>query len=265
MDGRRLRAIELQGVTNVRDLGGISVAGGRIVSSGLIYRGAALSEATPEDLAFLFGDLGIRLVVDLRCGWERDAKPDVQAPGVKNLHIPFYDADIVGIEYTEPSAGTKVIGRDVACDPIHFYRSLSNPLTVGQMAQALDAVFAHVGRGESVYVHCSGGKDRAGILALLILTVLGADRQIILEDYLLTNVSRDKNYDVTFRRFLRLADGDETRARELVESHRARPQNLEAFYQAIQQEYGGMGSFVRKQLGFDDARIERIRSLCTHI
>ena len=258
-----MRVVELEGVSNVRDLGGIPVQGGRVVSPGLIFRGSALANITPADQETLFGKLGIACVIDLRCGWECQAKPDVLAPGVEYLHIPFYDLDKVGIEYTEPAAGTKIIGRDVACEPDRFYRSLSNELTVGQMREALECTFARALQGKPVYLHCSGGKDRAGIMAFLALTSLGARHADIMEDYLLTNVARDKNYEKTYQRFLRLADGNEQRARELTESHRALPDNIEAFRDAVSERYGSMGEFMRNQLGVTDELRARIRKACT--
>ena len=258
-----MRTVELEGIDNVRDLGGVPVSGGREVVSGVVFRGSALTGVSDADCDVLFRDLGIRCVIDVRCGWERDAKPDVEVVGVDNLHIPFYDLEKVGIEYTEPAGGTKVVGRDVACEPVRFYHSLANPLTVGQMRVAVDEVFARALRGEPVYMHCSGGKDRAGIMALLVLTVLGASREDILDDYLFTNVARDKNYDKMFARFLRLADGDEQRAHELVVGHRALPENLDSFYSAIEESYGSMESFVRVQLGVSDTRRDELRDVLT--
>ena len=257
------RRISLQGVTNVRDLGGLTAGNGRKIAPGLMYRGGALSNATLEDAKILFEKLGIGTVVDVRCGWEREAKPDIEWPNINNIHIPFYDLDIVGIEYTQPAPGTVPYGRDVACEPDHYYRSLSNKLTVGQMRKAVAAVFDRVLKGEAVYEHCSGGKDRAGILALLILSVLGVEREAILQDYLITNDSRDRHYDEMFNRFLKFAQGDESRARELTLAHRARPENLNAFYEAIEQAYGDMNSFIREQLGISDEQRQEICAYCT--
>lgn len=258
-----MRVVHFQGIENVRDLGGIAVEGGRTVKPGLMFRGGALVNATADDCDLLFNQLGISCVVDVRTGWEREAKPDVTVEGVENLHIPFYDFEKVGVEYTKPAEGTIAIGRDVACEPDDYYRSLANPLTVGQMRKGVNEIFTRAMRGQSVYQHCSGGKDRAGIMALLLLTVLGASREDILDDYLFTNESRDKRYAKMFERFLRLADGNEERAHELVVAHRARPENLDAFYEAIDERYGSMPDFVREQLGIDDAQRERIREACT--
>jgi len=260
-----LRVLELERVPNARDLGGIAAGDGRIVKSGLLFRGCALADATEHDKDVLFSDLGIACVVDLRCGWELEAKPDRIPDGVEYLHIPFYDLEKVGIEYTESSEGTKTVGRDVACEPSRFYQSLSNRLTTAQMEQALDEVFAHSTAGHPVYIHCSGGKDRAGIMSLLVLEVLGASREDILDDYLYTNVSRDARYDEMFARFLRLSDGDEQRAHELVVGHRAIPENIAAFYDAIDVEYGGWSAFMNDVLAMTPDRIACLRECLTEL
>ena len=262
-EGRSLRTIELENVENVRDLGGIPVGEGRLVRAGLFYRGSALSAPSQGDIDELFGKRGVTCVVDLRCGWELEAKPSLVPEGVDYLHIPYYDLEKVGIEYTERAEGTTAVGSDIACEPTHFYRSLSNRLTTAQMRKALDEIFSRAQDGRAVYFHCSGGKDRAGIMALLVLSVLGAERDDILDDYLLTNVSRDKRYDEMFARFLRLSDGDEKRAHELVVSHRAEPENIEVFYEAIEGEYGSWNAFMDETLGMTDERVRAIREACT--
>ncbi len=252
-----------EGVDNVRDLGGIPVYGGRAVASGLIFRGAALSGATSADRHRLFEELRISCVIDLRCGWEVEAKPDPAYDGVDQLHIPFYDLEKVGVEYDKGARAGQRVGRDVACDPDDFYRSLANPRTVAQMRECLAHVIARTTNGLAVYQHCSGGKDRTGIMAMLVLTVLGASFQHILDDYLLTNISRDAQLEAVYVKFLRMAEGDEARARRLVHEHRARRQNLEAFWEAVCERYGNVDAFVHEQLGIGDALREEFRAACT--
>ncbi len=279
--------IHLEALRNVRDLGGTPVGGAcgldgtrgpngtpssgatsahdgaRRVKSGLILRGAALAGASAADLDALFGEHGVKCVIDLRCGWERAAKPDPYVDGVENLHIPFYDKDIVGLEYTKKVPGTIRIGHDFACDQVDFYRSTANPATVAQMARALDALFTRAMSGIPVYLHCTGGKDRAGILAALALEVLEAQPDAVLCDYLATNASRDAHIQGTYERFLRLCEGDEMRARELCDAHRASPQNIGAFLDEVDERYGGMESFITHQLGIDATRRTRLQEALT--
>lgn len=257
------RMIALEGVDNVRDLGGIPVYGGRVVAPGLIFRGGALCGATSADRRMLFEELRISCVIDLRCGWEVEAKPNAVHPEVDQLHIPFYDLEKVGIEYDKGAHPGQKVGRDVACEPDDFYRSLANPKTVGQMRECLAQVIARTTNGLAIYQHCSGGKDRTGIMTLLVLTVLGASFHDILEDYLLTNVSRDAKLDAVHAKFLRISGGDEAEARRLVQEHRARRENLEAFLEAVCERYGDVERFVHHELGVGDALREEFRAACT--
>ncbi len=257
------RMIALEGVDNVRDLGGIPVYGGRAVAPGLIFRGGALCGATREDKRILFEELRVSCIIDLRCGWEVEAKPNPAHPDVDQLHIPFYDLDKVGVEYSKGARPGQKVGRDVACEPDDFYRSLANPKTVAQMRACLAQVIARTTNGLAVYQHCSGGKDRTGVMTLLVLTVLGASFQDILDDYLLTNISRDAKLEAVYVKFLRIAGGDEAEARRLVHEHRARRENLEAFLEAVCERYGNVERFVHEQLGVGDALREGFRAACT--
>lgn len=258
-----MRSVPLSSVKNVRDLGGLAVKGGRVIKRGLLFRGGALHDLSPQDEATLFDDLRITCVIDLRCGWEVEARPDRIPDGIRFLHIPFYDEELVGIGYTKCAPGTLPDGPEIACDPQDFYRSLANPLTVGQMRRCLREVFACACRGQAVYQHCSGGKDRTGILTALVLGVLGAAPDDILDDYLLTNVERDQDFESNFQRFLRLAQGDEELARQLTLDHRAKEENLQVFDAAVKARYGSWKKFMTEQLGIDGESRERIRELCT--
>ncbi len=257
------RVVTLEGVGNVRDLGGIPVYGDRMVKPGMIFRGAALAGATLKDRHTLFEELGISCVIDLRCGWEVEAKPNPVHPGADSLHIPFYDKEKVGIEYEVGAINGQKVGRDVACDPDDFYRSLANPRTTAQMRECLAQIIARTSNGLPVYQHCSGGKDRTGVMTLLVLTVLGAGFADILEDYLYTNVFRDTQFPETYAKFLHIAQGDEEQALKLVNDHRARRENLEVFLEAVSESYGNIDAFVHGQLGVGDALREEFRAACT--
>ena len=93
--------------------------------------------------------------------------------------------------------------------------------------------------------------------------MLGVSREDILDDYLYTNVSRDARYDDMFARFLRLSDGDEQRAHELVVGHRAIPENIGAFYDAIDAEYGSWDAFMGDALNMTKDRIDVLRDCLT--
>lgn len=258
-----MQVIDLESIDNVRDLGGMELAEGRCLRERSLLRGSALSGLSAYDQHILFDQIGVEQVIDLRCGWEREAKPNVDVRGVDQAHIPFYDRDVVGIEYSEPGQGAKVIGRDAACDPRRFYPSLANARTVRQMREALHLVFACLCAGRTVYVHCSGGKDRSGVLCALVLTALGATDEAIMEDYLFTNRSRDEKHAQLLAHFMRFSDGDATQAEQMVQQHRAHAAYLELFWHAVGTAYGSKRAFIQEELGVDGNLRATVLAACS--
>lgn len=166
---RRIR-IELDGPINFRDLGGPPALGGT-VRHGVAYRADGLHTMTVADLETVFGRLGVTRVIDLRSADERtDPGLGLLADAViENHHVPILD------ETSSVWAGGTVRLADL-------YRSM--------LERSADR-FAHavhlIARSEGpVVFHCAAGKDRTGLVAALVLGLLGVDDRDICEDYAAT-------------------------------------------------------------------------------
>lgn len=162
------RAVVLEGTHNTRDFGGLAVSGGT-VRAGMLYRSGALCFITPPDEARLRA-LGVQTVVDLRTPRERE-RDGLDRAGF---------ADTVPHNYWWPMTNSRGMGQEA-----YHYLIRENP-------EVLRQVFALLARRESypVLFHCSAGKDRAGIISALVLELLGASREVILDDYLQSQRNR---------------------------------------------------------------------------
>ena len=239
------RAIALEGVSNLRDLGGWPVAGGR-VRFGRIFRAAALGAMTAADAARL-ARLGLVSVCDLRGRAEAAATPNpiARLPGARWHHLPIEPT--VGASLRDILATRQATGADArvlmqaayvayARDWSHRYRTLFDLL--------LDPA------GTPLLFHCSAGKDRTGFGAALILTALGASRDVVLADYLATR---------------RLWRGDAAMAAELPGDAAASllgvaPELLDAAFTAIASECGDFSAYAEARLGLDPARRAMLRA-----
>jgi Protein tyrosine/serine phosphatase len=97
--------------------------------------------------------------------------------------------------------------------------------------------------------HCSAGKDRAGFGAALFLASLGVDRKIIIDDYLLTNkYLKDKYSDIVAQMPV------------LKPLFEVRKEYILAAFEVIDNEYGGIDSYLTNQLGVN---LKRMRELYT--
>ncbi|MGR6328251.1 tyrosine-protein phosphatase [Sphingomonas sp. XXL09] len=244
------RLVALQGGQNFRDLGGYRTADGRIVKWGLLYRSGAMNALTPADFATL-AQHGLRTVCDLRDTRERTKAPVNWPTG----HAPAVfadDYDMSGAmrELADPALdGAKaraLMQRTYADLPFRF---------AGQYRR----MFAELAAGHApLAVNCSAGKDRTGVAAALLLTVLGVPRATVMQDYLLSNryfdPARAAAQDPNTAAFTQRLPADAVKALMDVE-----PAYLDAAFAAIAARPGGLAAYQRDQLGLDPATVRRLR------
>ena len=184
MTGGRVKMITVDGIFNVRDIGGWKTSDGRRIKYGLIYRGSELDGIHGVNISSRgieqMKDLGIRTEVDLRNSKE-----------VKTAKYPL--KNFASYDRFE-------------IDP---YMGVTRQKDLYQ--RAFRAVINGVLSDKPVYVHCWGGADRTGTVIALLEGSLGVSKKDVIRDYELTSLCAsvgDRHY----------GKGDEgTRFKELVE------------------------------------------------
>ena len=167
------RLIGLEAVHNFRDLGGYPTIDGRTTKWRTLFRADGLYRLTPQDAQTVI-DLGVQTVIDLRTSNEvktRGTFPVKQFP-VNFYHLPIIDA-------TWNNGDTPVI-EDVVEFLVWAYREMldhasekfADAIKLIATQDVLPAVF-----------HCAAGKDRTGMLAAFVLSILGVPDEIISADY----------------------------------------------------------------------------------
>jgi protein-tyrosine phosphatase len=242
----RDRLVPFEGAHNFRDLGGYPSRFGGTTRWGVLYRAAGLSEMTPSDLVE-FESLAIRTVYDLRRDDEREMAPDP----VPTVHVCLMSHVLANVPM--PDRGELV---DHA-DGTQFMRQLYSGLLahagpgIGQLmreladGQALPAVF-----------HCTAGKDRTGIVATLILLAVGVDREIVLDDFELTNryVTRE-THAAMYERMIDHGMSPEAAAGMFA----AARVSMAAAIDELDEVYGGVDRYLSTHAGFDAGHLARLR------
>lgn len=164
-------------LANLRDLGGTQVTEGRI-RSGALWRSDDPTIGPPAQMQEL-AHQGVSLVVDLRSTSELSASPHRAAAGlgVRHHHLPLAEAAVHPLAMIK-AAPTVTSAADVG----RWYAGLVRS-HVHEVVNGLQLIGATEG---GVLLHCAAGKDRTGILAAVVLTLLGAQRSLIVEDYAAT-------------------------------------------------------------------------------
>jgi protein-tyrosine phosphatase len=201
------RQIPLDGLYNLRDIGGYAVASGGYVRWGSVFRSDHLADLTDDDLAVLQA-LGVRTIIDLRGPHELAAQPSpVPADGpITVVNLPIGDGSVDGVPLRELMERGRLDQFTVE-DMALLYETMLEEHADVFVAIVMAAAKADLGdnRGEaptaevggSVYdgallYHCTAGKDRTGLATALLLSVLGVDDATVLDDFELTNRYRSK-------------------------------------------------------------------------
>jgi protein-tyrosine phosphatase len=166
------------GCVNARDLGGL----GPPVKPGAVVRMEAPTYLSEAGWAAAWA-YGVRSVVDLRhsneCVQDRAPRP----VGITTVQVPLDPVDTPFYEHWKQI--------DNLASPLYFPAMLAeHPEPVVTAVRAI----ANAAPGCVVF-HCAGGKDRTGLLALVLLTLTGAKPEAIIADYLLTYDRMKQRYD----------------------------------------------------------------------
>ncbi len=165
-----MNEIELDGVFNFRDLGGLPVAGG-VTRPGMVFRSDGLHRV-PQAERGSVAERGIGVVVDLRSPEEVEDEGRFDHDGIEVRHVPVLQAP------------REMIGGDShAADPLrsHFVAMAIN--AGPQFGAALRELAAAVQAERPVVFHCTAGKDRTGVVAALLLVGLGASTDVVADDF----------------------------------------------------------------------------------
>ena len=167
----------IPGAVNLRDMGGIPVEGGR-VRPGLVFRSGMMHNITSDGLAALADNHRIRTVVDLRNDMEleQDGVSDFAAAGITHRNIPVVTGAATAVTRTERIR--ELASGQLRWADMYLKMLQDSPQTFRQFFEVL------VDQSSlSVVFHCAGGRDRTGVSAALLLSVLGADDDAIATDY----------------------------------------------------------------------------------
>lgn len=236
------RVVRFQRVFNVRDLGGLPTLDGRYVRRGLVYRADGVHRLGGDDLEAVAA-LGLRTVLDLRTEGELEqGRFPTHLHPVDWHHLPvlrrvWSDDDLV------PGSGAAEFLRDRYLDMLDQGG--------GSLARALELI----ADGYPALFHCSAGKDRTGVLAAVLLGLLGVDHDVIAHDYHLSAAAVEE-----FSRWLaaelpEAVDAMSSQPKEFLE---APVEAMQGFLAEVDARYGSVEGLV-EALGVSAATVSALR------
>lgn len=248
-----------RGQLNFCDLGGIPVKGNRIVRPGMFYRSAGLYWMRHVERE-VFQDLGIREVLDLRSKEECVRCPDPVFDGVEMLqHSGLVSKGGEDIDFS--IQGMNQIGGDAI---VQYEKLKQYYMEMPFGNDAFKVMFDTILQGRVPFLfHCATGKDRTGAAAMVLLLALGAQREDILKDYMLSKEERAERLAYIYQKYADRMEGHPELKRLLTMKEGVLEEIGRAMLDAIETRYTSPETFLLQEYGLDETAIQKIRMIGT--
>lgn len=267
---KEAQALLVTGIENARQLGGYETADGRHVKRDVLLRTAKLSDAPSEELAALKDIYHLGVVVDFRTLAEREGAPDPEIDGVDNIVLDVLDessrtgagAAIAGIYENGGAEPAEVMLNIIrsGCVSERMYADMAFDPAAEKGFRDFFRILLENGGQKAVLWHCSGGKDRTGAAAVLLLLALGVNKETALRDFELTNEFLREKIAYMESRAAELTDDPEEIAwvKDLTGVNR---KYMEKLLDTLEEKYGSQERYLTEGLGLDRAELEQLREM----
>ena len=245
------RLITLDGAFNSRDIGGYPTTDGATVRRGLVYRSGHLADLTPAGQEGLAAQ-GVQLVCDLRAITEAAQHPDRLPPELVYRNIPVYDRN--------PALIARLRTLITQRGRMDTYLRQGYADLVVERAPMFGAVLRLLADDDAlpVLIHCTAGKDRAGITVALLLAALGVPEPVIVADYTLSNHITDI-LRADLARGIRLLRPFGFTADDLQPLFIADPANIRAVFAVIRERWGSVDAYLQEAAELSPDALDRLR------
>lgn len=249
---------QFEKLDNFRDLGGIVTVDGRKVASRRLLRSAELTNLTDGDIRLLSDEYHVANVVDLRTEKERETSPDRLIPGAEHIVLDFFPGEsAANADCSEEQIEKLKSAEQMHKNMIETYTSFILDEQVRKSLYEFLMLLLRTKEGATLF-HCFAGKDRTGISAAVILTVLGVPKEEIVKDYLQTNVMREE-INRTIIEYMRNEGQPENVLEALQAGLCVEQRYLETAFAAADREYGSFENYISKGIGLEQGDWEKLR------
>jgi len=242
------RHIAFDAILNFRDLGGYPTRDGRTVAWRRLFRSGEFRHMTENDLRRLTADIGLTSVIDLRSG------PEVTQHGIDRMAragIRYHNVSFISGGNREEDE--RLLKELTSMGEFYLYLVRRSEFG-GRIVRALEIIAG--AENHPLVFHCAMGKDRTGILAAVLLGLLGVEDKDIIEDYVLSTPAAEE-FDRRMRSNPEIA-GEVAKLPGYL--FQATPESMSLFLSTLRREYGSIRDYVRLQ-GAGPSLVERLEQI----
>lgn len=250
----------INSVHNARQLGGYTI-GNKQIRKDMLLRTARLSSLSKEDSILLADTYRVQCIYDFRSQQEASTTPDVIPGNSRHMMLS------ISFDNNETKSEAKASSERETIEML--LKNADNPDVQHLCDHIYDKIFFEESSNEvyrsffkdllsvnpedgAVLWHCTQGKDRAGCASAMILSALGADRELIMADYKLS-----KEYYDSFIAGVKTETENQRKVINTLIS--ANPVIFEKALDKIDERYGSFRNYLTECIGVTPEMMETLR------
>jgi len=234
---REERLLKLEKMVNTRDLGGYETQVGSYSKAHKYIRASSPAQATQKDIADL-KEYGVKAVIDLRSDFEKEHQKN---PFQRDNDVDYYEVNL--FDSTKASVVPEEVRQYQDLGGVYIY---SLEAMKHKFKDIFDIFLEYP--YDCVLFHCSAGKDRTGMVAALLLDLIGCHEYDIVKDY---SESYENNLEIN-EELAQMMNNDE--AKQYLKSS---PRYMMEFLDYLREHYGSAKEYLL-EIGMRIDEIEQI-------
>ncbi|MEL7377852.1 MAG: tyrosine-protein phosphatase, partial [Bacteroidota bacterium] len=244
------RNLNVDGIPNLRDVGGMMNEQGYQIRWGRVFRSGKLADVDESEFDRL-ESLGLHTIVDFRTSSEKEEDPDKwpNLDQINRVELPIGD-----------DRSTRDMLAELNSDDFdaNAFMYNANERFIRQHSDRYKAFFEVLldDQNYPLLFHCSAGKDRAGFGTYLLLTALGVDADQRLDDYLLSNYYLQDASENDIKKAAQFYGIDQDKLRALMN---VKPEYIQGALDVIEAEYGTVKNYLCEALEVCDPEIDQLK------
>ncbi len=241
-------------LVNFRDLGGLEVANGKKIKSNLIYRTTMFNPTTPTDFKYI-ENMHLDSVLDLRSPGEAQEQKDILPDGVEYIDACVFNGG--KFKDMAPTKRTRTMMLFMSRKKVDELYSLMIELYAHMpyVKEAFSKIFKCMDEHKTFAFHCTSGKDRTGVAAMLIELTFGRTYEQVVDQYLHSNDAR-KEYNEQLMKKINKIPTAQFRKDFAKYSLGVHKELIDSAYNSIFSKYDTFKDFLKDVYGITDEQIK---------
>ncbi|MBQ1299564.1 MAG: tyrosine-protein phosphatase [Erysipelotrichaceae bacterium] len=268
-------------VSNARQLGGYINSEGRVFKQNKLLRAGSLAGLDANGIDALQNKYKVCDIIDLR--YEREINPntmDKEVPGA-TYHLfqlahskatseaLFSKNPELYEEFLSLQRNARTPEGSFAVTKFQWEHGMLSSERMVEFFESEEAIESYkeifkvlLNKPEdaAVVIHCAGGKDRTGVVCMLLLSALDFDRDLILQDYMLSNIANAPKI-AQLTEFAKKYTDDAKAQYEMIFIQAVYQEIMEKQIDDFTAQYGSVKDFLKQKVGLTDDDFTKLKDL----